>query len=1020
MAGSSAELKRANSVLDAAEAAQKAHLADIDHTKPPEDLAGQAELVQRAKAADDAAKSLHGADWYDRKQGFRPTDQSKVPAYQELVAARKLSSGRPTAAKVKEFISQLGLIRGGAGEEAQNTGKIEGDIAFQKKPAAAQENISKSPFEANEEQAPDMLERWEHETPKDERTEGEQIHEDNVNDIADWYNALSDNDKALINREHPDNGVEKEFNRAKENNPVATLKALKDDLAAAKSKSKPAPEPQRAAINRNQMPQNLADATSALLKKMGVEEPPPEAAKAINAGVKPDTVPRTTRSAVEKYLLRTNIGNIYNKLLSVRGRYSPLASSSAALIRKNAGIRQRTLESYYDAIEPLRPIVNTLPKDTKIEFQKAMQAGNVLQRFPQLQPLADVLSKQYKDAADRIKGANLLNPEDFLENYFPQMWEDNEAGRDFLRDWFAKQGSKSPLMQRKFPTIADGMNAGLKPKFYDPIEATTNYMNRIEHFIEMNRTLDEGMQLGYVHNARQAGDVELMGRTKGGLRMYAPADWARNYNNFYDPGIFHSTEEGGKLYDTARRATNFMTSIELAGPVFHTVTMAGESIISKAASALSLAAGGDFKTSLKRLSEVPFAPVSYYKRAAPFREAYLDSTKGSPETQRLVKIFTEAGGRMIGFTHDPTYELAGSPMDNYFKAWQRGSLKDQAGEAWERVKEPYNTYNPKTLKGAANIATRTPVAIAGQVFHNLGRVMQTISAPLFEHYIPNVKTGVAMEQLSDWMRLNPNASDDEATDVARRIVDSTDNRLGEMIQDNIFWNKTLKESAQLMMRSYSWNLGTVGEIGGGAAKFATAQSRRNVLSAGHQDYDPRVAYTLALPLVVATTSAIYQYMKTGKPPESPADLVAGRSGGTLKSGNPERTIFPGYEKDVLGWFNDPTRTAANKLATVPRLVWETLTNKDWRDDPIADENFPFATRLSQYAQHVWDSASPIYLRQITKPSGPSSNISGPERALSLRPAPSWLSGDNPAQQKAIERAWKTKEFHDREAQQFSP
>ena len=108
--------------------------------------------------------------------------------------------------------------------------------------------------------------------------------------------------------------------------------------------------------------------------------------------------------------------------------------------------------------------------------------------------------------------------------------------------------------------------------------------------------------------------------------------------------------------------------------------------------------------------------------------------------------------------------------------------------------------------------------------------METVAQPIFEKYIPRIKNGAFYDTMHDWLEANPNAPHEAQVAMARRIWDSIDNRFGEMVQDNIFWNKTLKQTAQLGMRSYSWNLGTVREIGGGAISAVKDPSRLSMKS----------------------------------------------------------------------------------------------------------------------------------------------------------------------------------------------
>jgi hypothetical protein len=208
-----------------------------------------------------------------------------------------------------------------------------------------------------------------------------------------------------------------------------------------------------------------------------------------------------------------------------------------------------------------------------------------------------------------------------------------------------------------------------------------------------------------------------------------------------------------------------------------------------------------------------------------------------------------------------------------------------------------------------------------------------------------------------------------------------------MVQSNIFWKAQLKQSMQLAMRSYSWNLGTVREIGGGALSLARNPGR---LSMKGNDYDPRAAYVVALPIVVAAASSVYQFLKTGEMPKDTTDLLAGRTGGKTQSGTPERAMLPGYEKDVYGWFHDPKQEAVNKIATAPRLIWETLANKDYAGHQIADPRDPLLQRLQSYGAHVANSLGPISVKQMVQGEKQGSNITFPERATAIRPAPSWL------------------------------
>jgi hypothetical protein len=359
----------------------------------------------------------------------------------------------------------------------------------------------------------------------------------------------------------------------------------------------------------------------------------------------------------------------------------------------------------------------------------------------------------------------------------------------------------------------------------------------------------------------------------------------------------------------------------------------------------------------------------------------------------VVDLLTEAGGRLTGRSH--ATDLGSSAAGSFFDAWKKGSLKTELLSDW------------KDMKGSPVKGTASAVA------KNIGRTMDTVMHPLFQTYIPKVKAGAAYENMADWLKANPTATKPEQLAMARKIVDSVDNRFGEMIQDNIFWNKLMKQSAVIGMRSYSWNLGTIREIAGGATDVLAGQGLTQ-----------RVAYDIALPIVYGMTGAMYQYLKTGKPPEDLQDYVAPRTGGTdPRSGLPERITPPGYMKDVMGWATDPRQEATNKIATFPRLVGEAaFKGTDWRGDPIAPPgqqgspmpaNVP--TWLKAYFEHVAEALGPISIKNAAKGPKKGSNLSTFERVLGLNP--SGMSKTDPEgfeqmMRKIDERKWKTKLRHD--------
>jgi hypothetical protein len=108
--------------------------------------------------------------------------------------------------------------------------------------------------------------------------------------------------------------------------------------------------------------------------------------------------------------------------------------------------------------------------------------------------------------------------------------------------------------------------------------------------------------------------------------------------------------------------------------------------------------------------------------------------------------------------------------------------------------------------------------------------------PILEYVVPRQKLGVFANMARfELERLGPNATSDQVRDALAKAWDSVDNRMGQLVYDKLFWNKTAKDLAMLSIRSVGWNTGTIREIVGGAADTAKwlAQSGKYLAKGGN-------------------------------------------------------------------------------------------------------------------------------------------------------------------------------------------
>ncbi len=693
------------------------------------------------------------------------------------------------------------------------------------------------------------------------------------------------------------------------------------------------------------------------------------------------------------------------KNIFIPDEVSAAAEGAAADIRSAGGKAARDTETTRATLDQQQARVRALPDNEKlglIDYIERRSQTDAPPIAPDLVPVADAVRDAMKQRQAKLEALDSTEKARFVEDYYTHMWKDPEAARQVFSGGPAKEGSGRNLKERSIPTIADGIKRGLEPVSIDPLETTMQYVQNMDRFIATNEVIDKGLRDGVVKHftpgEQPAGWVEVNTRRGAANPLYAPEDWARVYNNFVDKG-WQRTPDGRSIYDAIQRTSSSITMLELGLSGFHAATMAQEAMVNSVARALTQAASGKPIKAVRSLIEAPFSPVINTVIGRDLEHVYLGKKRGDPLMNQITELLTEAGGRAKGAKHAVDYQT--SAAGSYWDSFKRGSIMAE-------------------IKAAGNDIRNAPIsAPLKHTMRTVGRILQTVAKPLFEYTIPKMKNGAFYDNMAAWLDANPTA--DKATQVkaARKIWDSIDNRFGETVQDNIFWNKTLKQSLQVALRSYSWTFGTIQEIGGGVKDLARHPTS---LSPKSKHYSPKAAYVIALPIVYATLNAVYQKLKTGQDPESVQDVMrGGLTGGTQpgvggRGQVKERVMQPGYMKDVFGWYHHPVQEATNKMATGPRMVLESLKNKDWKDQPIRNPQAPTTDQVRQYLEYVYKSLGPISVKQMVKGNKTGSNISAPEQLFGFRPAPSFLQdpeGYDKMMKGIGERDWQKKERFDK-------
>lgn len=444
-----------------------------------------------------------------------------------------------------------------------------------------------------------------------------------------------------------------------------------------------------------------------------------------------------------------------------------------------------------------------------------------------------------------------------------------------------------------------------------------------------------------------------------GGEYHVQQDVARMINNFLSPDHIMDTALGKGIMVVK----NTMNAFELGFSAFHLTMETFDTMITKFGIGLTKVVSGDFN-GFKDMLVSPAAPLTYFRAGQKFYN-------GDPELLQIEHdLFT--GGASL---REKQYYK--NTMLDTFMAQNRailGMIKNQHFDTTtatipDAVLKPTPGYKraPTIVKAIAANLLRLPLA-----------TVEATMRPLFTYYIPRLKVGAFRDLFaSELQRNSQRIQNGEMTraSIARDVWNNIENRMGELNYDNLFWNRNLKTGLMLTTRAVGWNLGTVRELGGGFFQDLPAEAIKAAKGKGF-NFTPKMAYTFSLFFFVGTVGAIYQYLHTGKLPQSAKDLFYPENGATTASGEPYRVDFPTYLKDIyqsgvpqlltgnpFGAFDSFTSMLKNKSSPELSTILDLMNNQDFYGNEIRNPHDNTPTQLKQVALYLLTQLVPFTLQQ---------------------------------------------------------
>ena len=448
--------------------------------------------------------------------------------------------------------------------------------------------------------------------------------------------------------------------------------------------------------------------------------------------------------------------------------------------------------------------------------------------------------------------------------------------------------------------------------------------------------------------------IRIMGQ------YYAPKGVAQVLDNFLSPGL-----SGNAAFDAWRGIGNTLNQASLGLSGFHVLFTANDAAVSRAALGIEQGVQGKGVEAAKSIATTPLAPITNIIKGHELYKAYQAGQLSDPRLAQMVDALVQAGGRI--------------KMDSFYK---NGNV-----EAFFRAL--------KEDRYAAAALRAIPAGI------------ETLAKPTMEWLVPRQKLGVFFDLASNELaRLGPEAGEDVTRAALARVWDSVDNRMGQLVYDNLFWNKAAKDLGMASVRSLGWNIGTVRELVGSGVDTVRALTGKAV--EGQHAFTHRMAYAVALPIVTGLQGAILTYLFTGHGPLSLKDYWLVPTGKKNPDGSDERIILPSYMKDVMGaavgfdrgvasGVKGVATMAGHKLHPLASAVMDMIKNEDFYGTEIAHPGDTLGRQALDELGYLGKQAVPFSMRGYQQ-----RRLSGENPAeaagafLGINPAPAYLTR-SPAQ-----------------------
>lgn len=580
-----------------------------------------------------------------------------------------------------------------------------------------------------------------------------------------------------------------------------------------------------------------------------------------------------------------------------------------------------------------------------------------------------------------------------VDNYIYHAFEDPVgATAYFEKRYGAKWGDPNFTRDRTFSLIEEAEKAGFKLKTENP-ESLMIMRQHASDIASMKvQTLRDLTEYGLARqliSVPKTGDlaldeaIKLSNKVKTGENvwrapngyLYALPDQTNQvmHNAFNTKSLWADPGAGGQVFRALSYAKNAIVPIQLFG-LFHPLhVQLGMSFADPlVAMTKRVAAGTASFTDLMKealtkatLTDIISTPKSGWRTLQIFR--------GAIPANKLTAMDKQNHALMLEGTFNPIMPV--EYRNQHMRDFRQAVLQNSIMSAWH-----------------------LPWAILEKFY----------TKPIFEHWIPSVKTAAYLRGAYAALEANPGLINSplERINALRKISKMVDDRFGEVAYKTLFMNRMVKDVAVASFLSYGWQLGFmrsyVGAVPEAVSAIGAKGTLREKIAKGDLDKTMFVGYYVMGTMMYA---GLLTYALTGQAPKDIMDYIYPRTGEKNPDGSEARVGTPFYTREFVsipkhiqeeGVMGGLATTIGNKLSPAVGMLKAMVTNKDFFNREISNPNAPMMERLGQRLKYVFKSMEPISISGAEK--GPPGEKTQALSALGFTPAPKYAT-DSAIEQK---------------------